>query len=116
MRELGDLLAAAGAHREGGRIWSEATRSFSLENGAEAISTCFSEVALHRYEDALEVTEAEPLVAYAASLLAHRPEILSRLRTLAEERLAREGALRIGKEAGLFAARRAPLSEGAGGQ
>jgi len=40
---------------------------FSLENGMEQLSEWFQEVELRRYEDALDVTDAEALAAYFAS-------------------------------------------------
>ena len=90
---------------------------FSLENGADQLSACFTDVRLERYRDALAVTEVEPLVAYllsgsAADATARRPdadeferrvvELVERL----EHELASRGALDATKDTGLFVARK----------
>jgi len=41
--------------------------SFSLENGREQLTAVFPHVTLHLYEDGLEVTEANALIAYLRS-------------------------------------------------
>jgi SAM-dependent methyltransferase len=41
--------------------------SFTLENGSYVLGTHFSEISLHRYADALLVTEVDPLVNYILS-------------------------------------------------
>ena len=65
MKDLSDLLHKFDPDAEpfGGRF----TELFSLENGAEQIMEHFSEVDLQLYDDALVVTEAEPLVDYVLS-------------------------------------------------
>lgn len=40
---------------------------FGRENGEEILGTCFSEVEWRRYEDFLNVTDAEPLISYILS-------------------------------------------------
>ena len=61
---------------------------------------------LHRYESALVVTEAEPLVAFVASMIgaeltgARRAEFTQ----LVEQRIAADGAIHITKDTGLFEA------------
>ena len=78
---------------------------FSLENGSEQISRHFSEVELRRYDDALVVTEVEPLLAYVVSGIAE-PEReaakLERLAEILEGEIRDHGAIRIAKESGLF--------------
>lgn len=77
--------------------------SFVLETGAEQLAPWFSEVILHRYDDALEVTEIEPLVEYVASKVALSPERKAAFARFAEEEMARlGGVLRISKDYGLF--------------
>ena len=90
--------------------------AFGLENGAAQLAGSFPEVSLYRYEDALVVTEAKPLMDY---LLSGRASDVAR-KTAAdefgrrvaglEERLERElaarGEIRITKDAGMFVARR----------
>ncbi len=61
---LGELLDLvdrfAGKRVDGPRF----ATTFTLENGSGQIERFFSHVALFRYDDALVVTEAEPLIAY----------------------------------------------------
>jgi SAM-dependent methyltransferase len=82
--------------------------SFLLETGGEQLAPWFSEVTLHRYDDALEVTEVEPLVEYVASKVALPPERKAAFARFVHEELARlGGALRVSKDYGLFEAVRA---------
>src|SRR5207253_1882718 len=65
MRELHDRFRQIAPH-----LTPEADRwgdSFNLENGREQLLQWFPSVTLHPYEDALLVTEVEPLVAYLLS-------------------------------------------------
>ncbi len=79
---------------------------FNLENSAEQLAPHFAHVTLDRYDDALVVTEAEPLVAYLLSLSprlvamgeASRSALLRRV----ENAIAPTGSLRITTDAGLF--------------
>jgi ubiquinone/menaquinone biosynthesis C-methylase UbiE len=81
--------------------------SFVLETGAEQLAPWFSEVRLHRYDDALEVTEVEPLVEYVASKAALSPERKAAFARFAREEMARlGGALRVSKDYGLFEGQR----------
>jgi SAM-dependent methyltransferase len=59
MAELGELL--------GERGWRDA-EAFGLENGPAQRAAWFATVTVRRYPDALEVTQVEPLLAYARSL------------------------------------------------
>jgi hypothetical protein len=62
-------------------------------------------VTLHRYEDALEVTEAAPLVSYILSMGSLRGVRAGDLERRVEQVLAERGSIRITKETGLFEAR-----------
>jgi ubiquinone/menaquinone biosynthesis C-methylase UbiE len=81
---------------------------FRLDNGAEQIGKAFARVERFDYEDALVVTEVEPLVAYAMSgfigsqLIGAERE--TALRQFIAERIARDGAFHITKSTGLFIA------------
>jgi hypothetical protein len=46
---------------------SRLRHGFNLEHGAAELSQWFASVTLHRYDDALLVPEAAPLVAYVRS-------------------------------------------------
>jgi SAM-dependent methyltransferase len=89
--------------------------SFSLENGADQLAPWFEEVQLYRYEDALEVTEAAPLLAYVLSSVGDAESVLvgerlDELTAIVEEKLTRYGAIHITKDSGLFVARRSDRS------
>lgn len=80
--------------------------SFMLETGAAQLAPWFDDVTLHRYDDALVVTEAEPLAAYVASKVRLAEERRAALERFAGEELRRLGGrLRISKDYGLFEAR-----------
>ncbi len=84
------------------------TLDFSLENGGPQLARHFSDVELRPYEDALEVTEAEPLVAYVLSTSSAgrmTAERIARFRQVIEAEIATRGAVHISKETGLFVAR-----------
>src|SRR6266540_7046840 len=49
------------------KIWESFANPFTLENGLEQLEPYFPQVELSRYEDNLQVTEIEPLVAYIRS-------------------------------------------------
>jgi ubiquinone/menaquinone biosynthesis C-methylase UbiE len=89
---------------------------FDLENGRDQLAPWFSTIVLHRYDDALLITDAEPLIAYflsarIASALhdAARAELARRV----EQELAAHGAIHVTKDIGLFEARKDERSESA---
>lgn len=81
---------------------------FTLENGNEQLEKYFAHIERFDREDGLVVNEAEPLMAYIVSgSSAQRLTGSGRaagLRQLIEERIKRDGAIRITKSAGLFVA------------
>lgn len=84
--------------------------AFSLENGAQILGAQFSNVRMERYPDALEVTEAEPLLAYIHSMLPAElvelasPQAETVVRAAIEKEIQTRGALRVDKDTGLFIA------------
>lgn len=105
MQELHDLV-----HRVDPTInpWGgPPPTSFLLENGLDQISQWFSGVTLHRYEDALIVTEAEPLIAYVLSGMG-KPNLagdkLAPFVESVEQELASRGSIHITKDSGMFEA------------
>ena len=87
------------------RLWGD--NPFILENGAAQLAEWFSRVTLHRYEDALIVTEAEPLVAYILSSADKRILVgdkLAALRKLVQEEIALGGHIYVTKDSGVFEA------------
>jgi ubiquinone/menaquinone biosynthesis C-methylase UbiE len=83
-------------------LWNRMT--FRLENGAAELEPFFSHVLLHRYESALVVTEAEPLVAFVASMIGVElsGERRQAFTQLVEQRITADGAIHITKDTGLF--------------
>ncbi|MBN1220935.1 MAG: methyltransferase domain-containing protein [Anaerolineae bacterium] len=85
------------------------THAFTLENGADHLSPWFSRVTLHQYEDALEITSAEPLVAYVLSMLRLTETMLvgnriAEFTDFIKQELARHGSIHVSKASGLFEA------------
>lgn len=113
--EMGPLLTVLDpSHPPEEPIWYYL--AFNLENGAEQLSRLFPEVSLLPYEDALVVTEAQPLVDYllstpTAQAVADRTtevefrDRVAALTTALERELASRGEIRISKHTGMFVAR-----------
>jgi ubiquinone/menaquinone biosynthesis C-methylase UbiE len=67
-RHMSEMAALLTKFDVGLASWgNKASSSFTLENGLAQLSQWFAEVKLYRYEDALEVTEVDPLVDYILS-------------------------------------------------
>jgi len=87
----------------------ELTRGFGLENGRAQLARWFSQITLYRYEDALVITEAGPLVAYIMSGLnsastALSDDKLAAFARFVETELAQHGAIHVTKASGMFEA------------
>ena len=121
MRELDDLLlphvrtllaalAASGTPDAAATLNAITTNSpdgFTLENGAAQLAQSFAAVTLDLWDDALVVTEVAPLMAYIRSLgagMAIPAELMAGIQADVAGRIARDGAIRIGKATGLFTA------------
>ncbi len=107
LRELDELLFRAQVSPH----WQDFKQNapFVLENGQEVLAPFFEQVKLHIYDDALEVTEAEPLIAYALSgklgqTINH--EKREALTILVEQEIAVHGAIHITKASGMFEVRK----------
>lgn len=82
---------------------------FSLENGAAQLAPWFQTVQVLHYPDSLIVTEAEPLLAYARSLLTNLDNFGERaLREQIEAEIAAHGAFAITKNSGLITGMKGP--------
>lgn len=82
---------------------------FRLDNGPGEFARHFTGVTVRAYDDALEITEAEPLIEYIRSLASTDLWTASqadRLRSEIGGRLARERVIRVRKEVGMIVARR----------
>jgi ubiquinone/menaquinone biosynthesis C-methylase UbiE len=104
LREIGELVRRFDPRIVFG-IGDEA--SFTLENGAQQIASLFSSVVLHRYADALIVTEAEPLIAYILSGRVGAALEGDRAREFAvfiQTECTNHGAVLVTKDSGLFEA------------
>lgn len=106
MRELWELI-----DRFDPQAREKATLEFDLETGAAQLG-CFDEVVLYRYPDALQVTQAAPLVDYILSVgsWAAGQAVRADLTRFVEAKIARTGSLYIQKDAGLFQATKAPAT------
>lgn len=93
-------------HQEDQRLQETTIDLFSLETGRTQLKRVFASVVTHRYEDALEITEVEPLIAYVRSTgaSAANPDELDELRHAATMEIERHGCLRLAKNAGMFEA------------
>ncbi len=106
MRELAEL---ATRFDPGLDIWGSgglATGTFTLENGAAQLAPLFTDVLLHRYEDALVVTDPAPLVDYMLSgrIKLDGVERAKFVRYVEKEMERGGGVFRITKESGIFEA------------
>jgi ubiquinone/menaquinone biosynthesis C-methylase UbiE len=89
------------------KIWESFANPFTLENGLEQLKPYFPEVTVSRYEDSLEVTEIEPIMAYIHSGLRVSElseQELADLRRDLEKELQEKGKIFISKDSGLFEA------------
>jgi SAM-dependent methyltransferase len=105
MQEVFDLIRSV---EPGYRPAAEGSSRFSLENGRAQIVSYFPEIQLRIYEDALFVTETEPLVDYLASMwqFSHWDSTLQQqLRDQIARQIQLEGGYRIQKSTGVFVAR-----------
>lgn len=89
------------------KSFEEFSRSFTLENGLDQLKPFFSKVTMLRYEDNLQVTEVEPIMAYIRSSI-HASQLsedafLEIQRDL-EKELNQKGSIFIRKDSGLFEA------------
>ncbi|MBN2502589.1 MAG: methyltransferase domain-containing protein [Anaerolineales bacterium] len=81
---------------------------FSLENGTAQLEKWFSKVEMRRYEDALEVTEARPLVDYVLSMNSLEKPVSAaqaqEMEAFFQARIDADGAIHISKAPGTFIA------------
>lgn len=111
MRELNEfsgILLGEEERRSLAQLREQVSSAFSLENGQEQLAPYFTQVSLHLFEDSLEVTEAAPLLAYAASMIGGEAILTAELQARAtqwiESEIQKKGAVHITKSSGLFIA------------
>lgn len=105
LQELRKLVARFCGDADTGNVALE----FGLENGSAQLFEHFDYVVCHRQENALVVTQAEPLIAYIRSMMGDTPwsggmEAISRW---VRRQISAEGAMHIQKDSGLFKATKA---------
>ena len=80
---------------------------FTLESGLEQLKPFFPNVTLSRYEDNLQVTEIEPLMAYIRSSFRAvdlSEDEFAKVQVDLENKLKEKGRIFITKDSGLFEA------------
>ncbi len=102
MKQLHEFIKRLDANAVNPRL----APSFRLENGAQALHRHFSTANCYLYDDALRITEADPLVAYTQSMssflrLSQRPTTLL---PAIQQVIDQEGEFFIEKHSGLFEA------------
>ena len=85
--------------------FSHHTDEFGLETGVEQLTPFFADVRVDWFEDHLDVTEVEPVLAYIRSSETYRGHDLEPARAAVEAALARDGVFRIVKRHGVITAR-----------
>jgi SAM-dependent methyltransferase len=109
MREMVELIGRFDPELEAWGAGGLAAETITLENGAAQLSPLFTDISLHRYEDALVVTEPAPLVDYVLSgrIKLDGEERAKFVRYVEKEMERGGGVFRVTKESGIFEAVRA---------
>ena len=108
LREIDDLVRqfAPGA---AGIFSGSLVNHFTFEIGKDLIARSFPSPCLRYYEDALVVTEAEPLVAYVLSChpeAIRTPEQITAFTCFVEREMSATGAILISKDSGMLVAKK----------
>ncbi|MBE0671352.1 MAG: methyltransferase domain-containing protein [Anaerolineales bacterium] len=103
MKELTDWLQRVDNDND----FSPFILPFTLENGMEQLENVFSKVTVLRYEDSLQVTDIDLLIAYLRSAI-RASEVsedeLAKVKTDLEKEIKQNGKIFITKDSGLFEA------------
>ena len=89
------------------KVWESVAHPFTLENGREQLKPYFPNVVLSRYDDNLEITEIEPILAYIRSVIQVSElseDELANLQRDLERELSDNGRIFVSKDSGLFEA------------
>ena len=89
------------------KVWESFVSPFTLENGLNQLKPYFPNVTLSRYEDNLEITEVEPIMAYVRSSIRASElseEEWANLQKDLERQLDERGRIFVSKDSGLFEA------------
>jgi SAM-dependent methyltransferase len=98
-------LAELGALVPGWQIGHYA-EAFGLETGPEQLQPFFADIRVELFEDALVVTDVEPVLAYIRSSETYDGADLTAARLTVEDAITRHGAFTIGKSQGLISCRK----------
>lgn len=109
MKEIKEYLSEINPHYDFGR--QDFACEFGLENGASQLDAAgFVNVRIQHYEDALQVTDPKPLIAYIRTTPGGRENLTdsraAKLESILNAKIRDEGAVHITKEVGLFVASR----------
>ena len=106
MREITDLVQQF--HKEIVLSAEVLYERFGLENGENLLAPYFPEIQMRRYEDAIEIAEAEPLIYYILSCHGNQNQLLlnqyKEFREFVSARVA--DGFHITKDAGIFLCRK----------
>ncbi|MBA2295430.1 MAG: class I SAM-dependent methyltransferase [Actinobacteria bacterium] len=83
------------------------SESFGLETGPRQLEPFFTDIHVERFQDALAVTDVEPVLAYLRSSESYNGQDPSRARTTVQNAIARDGAFRVAKPLGVVSCRKA---------
>ncbi len=107
MKELSDLVT--NYDKNANCSLEPVARAFGLENGEKQLSESFGDIKLVKYEDGLEVTEAEPLVNYVLSFTRVKNVIngdkIIDFEDYVTNILSENGKIQIEKKSGMFIAK-----------
>ena len=82
--------------------------AFRLENGRSLLEPYFNQIDLHLYDDGLYITEVEPLLAYAFSMIKPDEDVpetaVTQLRQAWAAKIEADGGIHISKDSGVFVA------------
>jgi SAM-dependent methyltransferase len=81
-------------------------KAFGLETGPEQLHGFFTDIRVERFEDALAVTDPEPVLAYLRSSENYNGEDLSGVRATVEKAIRRHGAFTVAKPLGVITCRK----------
>jgi ubiquinone/menaquinone biosynthesis C-methylase UbiE len=110
LKELKEILKDFDSHIDFSTY--SVAEEFGLENGSEQLTSYFEEVELFRYEDALEITEPEPLIDYVLSMEGHsnvteiiKGKKVQEFESYLSDLISKNGSIHISKDAGMFIAK-----------